>query len=306
MTVSTPSTPVQQAAAPAAAPAPQAPAQSGIPYVPPAPVAPAAPVEAPQATLDPNQFANPSQAGTPAAPIQQPAPQSQPQAPAEPPAQQTPAQAELTLTEKPLYKHEPTGNAAYDMAMNAFATKGFSPDHPAFVPASKGDFSALEAFVKEQGIDPQYLALAQQAYTQISEHHNATHGETIKKALEVAGGQERWNKVQAWVQDVASPEEITYYKQQLEAGGVATLKAVEYLSGLYGQHAENAPAQPSESPATPFNTNSSPTIATNGAPISPQEFRAELSRLIDKVGYSGLETSPEYKALQQRRQAWRG
>lgn len=235
-----------------------------------------------------------------------PATQAAPQAPTQQPPTQQPTQTEVTLSEPVKYKHEPTGNAAYDIAMNAFAEKGFSPDHPAFLPASKGDFTALEAFAKERGIDSQYVTLAKQAYEQINEHHQKVHGETIKKALEIAGGEERWSKIRAWVQEVGDPEEIKYYREQLEAGGVATIKAMEYLSGLYGQHVENAPPKPGDKPSDPFNPNASPQIATHGAPLSPQEFRAAMIELIDKVGYSGLEKSAEYKALQQRRQAWRG
>ncbi len=280
MTTTAPSAPTTQATAPAAAPAPAPAAVPPNPAATPAAAVPEQPTT-PPATQAPNLDA--------------------PSTPEQPPAEQS-----LTLNEPVKYKHESTGNAAYDMAMTAFADKGFSPDHPAYLPATKGDFALLEKFVQEQGIDPQFLNLAKQAHQQISDHYEKTHGETNRKALEMAGGEERWAKIKDWVQKTADPQEIAYFKEQLEKGGIATLKAVEYLSGLYGQHGENAPAQPSTNPAKPFNDNTSPTIATNGAPLSPQEFRAEMGKLIDRVGYSGLETSAEYKVLQQRRQAWRG
>lgn len=298
MSATTTATPLNPGAV--AAPAPEGQPQQPQPAPAPVPPVQQAPV---QPVLNPNDF--PSQSGPapvpPVAPVP-PAPQA-PQAPQQqPPAQQPPA-AELTLTEKPLYKHEPTGNVAYDMAMSTFAAAGFSPDHPAFLPASKGDFTALEQFVKEKGIDPQYLALARQAHQQITEHHQQVHGQTIKETLELVGGQERWAKVQEWVQATADPEEITHWKKQLEAGGVATKAAAKYLSDLYAQHGENAVGT---QPASPFNTNTSPNVATNGAPLSPQEFRAELGKLVEKIGYSALESSAEYKTLQQRRLAWRG
>ena len=109
--------------------------------------------------------------------------------------------------------------------------------------------------------------------------------------------------MQAWVQQTADPQEIDHWAAQLEAGGVATKAAAKYLSDLYAQHAENAVGA---HPASPFNTNTSPTIATNGAPLSDAQFRQEMSKLIEKVGYSGLDSSQEYQLLKQRRLAWRG
>lgn len=276
---------VAPVAAPVVTPAATNPAQaSGIPYVAPTDPAPAAP----------------AQAAAPTAPVAPTAPAEPPAAPVPPTA---PAADPMTLTPPPAYKHEPTGNAAYDIAMTAFAAQGFSPEHPAFDSATKGDFTLLEQFVKERGIDPQYLALAQQAQSQISAHHEATHGATIKQALEYAGGEERWGQVKAWVQQTADPAELKEWATELEAGGKRTLAAAKYLSDLYGQHGEKVVG---EKPADPFKSDSSPNIATNGAPLNPQEFRVEMGRLIDKIGYSGLESSPEYAALQKRRLAWRG
>lgn len=251
--------------------------------------------------LDPNQFSSQpgvSSAPAAAAPVTQAPPA---QAPVTPPAAVPPT--EMTLVPPPVYKHESTGNAAYDIAMTAFAEKGFSPDHPAFGPATKGDFTALEAWAKESGVDANYIALAKQAHEQISTHYEATHGATVKQALELAGGPERWAKVQDWVSKTADAGELKEWATELEAGGKRTLAAAKYLSDLYGLHAEN---QPGTKPADPFTTNSSPSIATNGAPLSKEQFVSEMGKLIDKIGYSGLEKSPEYQALQQRRLAWRG
>lgn len=292
---------------------PQAPAQPAPTQQ--APVQPQAP--APQAI--PEQFQSPSQPSPQQFQQQQQAleqarqQQQQSQPPAAPAAPAAPAQQQqqaqqppadpMSLQAPPAYKHEPTGNAAYDLAMTAFAEKGFSPDHPAFLPATKGDFSGLEAWAKQAGIDGAYVALAKQAHEQISRHHQETHGATIKQAFEIAGGEERWGKVKAWVEQTADPAELKEWAVELEAGGKRTLAAVNYLSQLYGAHGEN---QPSGKPVSPVRSDSSPNVATTGAPLSPQEFRQALGQLIEKVGYSSLESSAEYKALQQRRLAWRG
>ncbi len=260
-----------------------------------------------QAPLDPQQFSSPSQPSLQQmqqqAPVQQqPAQQQQPQQQQQQAQQQAPADP-LALQQKPAYKHEPTGNAAYDMAMTAFAEKGFSPDHPAFLPATKGDFTGLEAWAKEAGVPDSYLALAKQAHEQISQHHQQTHGATIKQAMEIAGGEERWGAVKAWVEQTADPAELKEWAAELEAGGKRTIAAVSHLTQLYGRFAEN---QPSTNPASPIRNDVSPKVATTGAPLSPAEFRQEMGKIIEKVGYSGLESSAEYKALQQRRLAWKG
>lgn len=298
---------------------PQAPAQ-------PAPTQQApvqqAPVQQPVQTQQiPEQFQSPSQPSPQQFAAQQqareqaqqqaqqqqqqtPPPAAQPGAEqqGQPPAGQEPADP-MKLQQAPAYKHEPTGNAAYDVAMTAFAEKGFNPDHPAFLPATKGDFTALEAWAKQAGVDGAFVALAKQAHAQISQHHAETHGATIKQAYEIAGGEERWGKVKSWVEQNAEPGELKEWAVELEAGGKRTLAAVTYLSQLYGAHGENVPTG---HPASPVRSDSSPNVATTGAPLSPQEFRQALGQLIEKVGYSSLESSAEYKALQQRRLAWRG
>ncbi len=203
----------------------------------------------------------------------------------------------------PVYKHEATGNAAYDLAMNAFAAKGFSPDHEAFLPASNGDFTLLEKFVKDNGIDSTYLDLAKQAHQQITAHQKEVHGKTIEEVMTLVGGSDRWQKVADWVKQTADPKELEEWSTELEAGGKRSVAAAKYLSDLFAQHGENVVT---DKPATPFNPSATPGVSSNGAPLSPAEFKAEQSKLIDKIGYSRLEDSEEYKALQQRRLAWRG
>ncbi len=259
----------------------------------PSPVTAPAPVEAQAPVAPVNPVADPiKQEDTPDAPA--PAPEPAP----------VPGSLKLDAPEPaPVYKHEATGNAAYDLAMSVFAAKGFSPDHEAFLPASNGDFTLLEKFVKDNGIDSTYLDLAKQAHQQITAHQKEVHGKTIEEVMTLVGGTDRWQKVTDWVKQTADPKELEEWSAELEAGGKRSVAAAKYLSDLFAQHGENVVTG---KPSTPFNPDASSGASSNSAPLSPAEFKAEQSKLIEKIGYSRLEDSEEYKALQQRRLAWRG
>lgn len=285
------------------------------------PVAPGAPVAASQPAPIPQQYTSQPSIGDPNAPSVQPAPTAAP-APAATPAPQ-PAQQQQTLTvpevttppatenaenpltipETPAYVHEPTGNVAYDMAMEAFAGKGFSPENPAFEKAVAGDFSELEKWAKEAGVDPRYVELAKQAQQSMKADHDQKHGATIKQCLDYAGGQDSWNKVIAWVKAEATPDEIAEIKAELESGSQRRVfNQVKSLVDLHRQHSES---QPNTNPADPFVVGAAPGSA-DGSAVDQATFNRIQGELISKYGFSKLETLPEYQILKQRRAAWRG
>ncbi len=297
------------------------PAQQGQPAV--APAAPAAPAQPQVVYMIPAQYSNQPSVGQPGAPSMEPAPAPAapapvaPAAPAVPPASpavpvapavpgvpapEAPANP-LTIPEQQSWKHEPTGNAAYDMAMDTFASKGFNPDHPAFADAVKGDFTKLEAFAKEQGIDPRYVALAQQAQKEISESHQKQHGATIAKVYELAGGEQGWKTIIDWVAKQGDPKEIADIRTELEAGGQRAINQAHYLANLY-THWQSQ--QPNTQPADPLQPGASAQPSAAGGAIDQATFNVEMSKLINQYGYSALEALPEYQSLKQRRAAWRG
>lgn len=201
------------------------------------------------------------------------------------------------------YQHQATGNAAFDMAMVEFGGKGLNPEGPEFLAASKGDFGPLEEFAKKAGVSQQFLDLAKQAYEQINSHYQQVHGETIKTVMDMAGGQDVWEKeVIPWVKQNADPAELKEIVAELEAGG---RRSVNQARDLIERYKHFGAKQPNTKPADPFNTGSQ-TTTVSGGPLSPHEYQAEYVKLVEKIGFSGLEKSSEYKALQQRRLAWRG
>ncbi len=189
------------------------------------------------------------------------------------------------------------------MAMEAFVGKGFNPDHPAYAAAVSGDFTQLEAFAKEKGIDPRFVNLAKEAQASISQAHQAQHGATIAKVHEMAGGKEGWDKLTAWVSQHGDPQEIAAIRTELEAGGQRAINQAHYLVTLH-QHWQSQ--QPNTVPAPAVNPGATPASGVSGGAIDQATFNVEMSKLISQHGFSKLDSLPEYQSLKQRRAAYRG
>lgn len=178
-------------------------------------------------------------------------------------------------------------------------------DNPAVQAAFDGDFGLLKAELaskgaKAQGFE-QYIALAERAYQAEAQASAAREKEVGEAILGVFGGKEEgWNEVREWVKKEATPEEKTAFQTMLKSGDKFQAQAAAfYLNHLY-QTANGVVREPSPTSSQP-----QPTVSNGASALSPQEFKAEVTRLYAEKG-SSADNSPEMAALLKRREAYRG
>lgn len=225
---------------------------------------------------------------TPAAPITLPIAEKPPEAkPAEGPA--------------PVV-YESTNDPALDMALEFVGKFGIGPDDPAMVAAGDGNFALLEAKLaamgdKAKGFE-KFLALGKSSYASVQEKAKAEATQKAADIYKVVGGEEQWNAIKTWASKNAEPAEQTVVNAALAAGGMQAKAMAFYLSNLYDNASGvNQAGKPAVAP------NASANAATSGS-LSPRAYTKEVDALARKLG-SRMESSPEYKQLQSRRQAWR-
>lgn len=255
-----------------------------------------------------------------AAPAQAPAPAPAPAAPAQAPAAPpnisqgaappaaAPAVAASSEPAKPggEVTFDPTGDAGLDMALGFVGRLGIGPQDPALIAAEGGDFAMLKAKLalmgdKAKGWE-QIVALGEQGLKTLQAKHQEAVQKTTDAILSVFGedktvAAQQWGKVREWAAKTAEPHEREQVNAALAAGGIAAKAMAAYLDGLYRKHpgAEINPAQ-----VTAMATNT----ASAGYALTPAQYKAEVQALRGKLG-NGMEGSPEYRALQARRLAYR-
>lgn len=269
----------------------------------PSPATTGAPAPAPEAApaTAPSNEAAPAPAPVPASLDDAPAP-DQPVGEVTPPAdgENAPAAGEAI-------SYEPTGNPGMDLALDFLGKLGFGPEDPAMAAAGKGDFGLLKAKLAVMGEKAQgweaVLAVGEQSLKSINEARAAAEQKTQDAILSVFGedraaAAKQWEAVRAWAKENAEPDERDAVNSALAAGGIAAKAMAAYLNGLYSKH----PSAVIE-PATVTTVGGSGEN-TSGA-LSPAQYRVEIASLRAKLG-QGMDGSPEYKALQARRLAYRG
>lgn len=271
------------------------PATTGAPATAPAPAPEAAPAPAPAPE------AAPAPAPVPASLDDAPAP-AKPVGEVTPPVEGAPApQAGEAIS------YEPTGNPGMDLALDFLGKLGFGPEDPAMAAAGNGDFGLLKAKLAVMGEKAQgweaVLAVGEQGLKAMNDARAAEAQKTQDAILSVFGedrdaAAKQWETVRAWAKENAEPEERAAVNSALAAGGIAAKAMAAYLNGLYSKH----PSAVIE-PATVTKMGGSGESSTGA--LSPAQYRAEISALRAKLG-QGMDGSPEYKALQARRLAYRG
>lgn len=198
--------------------------------------------------------------------------------------------------------YESTNDPALDMALEFVGKFGIGPDDPAMVAAGDGNFSLLEAKLaamgdKAKGFE-KFIALGKSSYTGVQEKAKAEAAQRAADIYKVVGGEDQWKAIKEWAGKNAEPAEQEVVNTALQAGGMQAKAMAFYLSTLY----DNAAGvnQAGKSAVVPNAGSGSPNAGT----LSPRAYTKEVDSLARKLG-SRMESSPEYRQLQARRQAWR-
>lgn len=194
-----------------------------------------------------------------------------------------------------------TGDAGLDVALAFFAKAGIGKDNAALKHAAEtGDFALLKAELATKNLPgwEQHVALAEQAEGRIKAKAESTKAEAKATILKAVGGEEQWVAIRDWAAANATPDERKEINAALAAGGFQAKAAAEYLAARYAK-AGPKDAKPAMKPGA------SSLPAPNGSALSPRQYAAEVEKLAQKVGNHRVTDSPEYKALQARRLAWR-
>lgn len=204
--------------------------------------------------------------------------------------------------------YEKTGDPGMDLALGFLGKLGLGPEDPAMAAAGNGDFALLKAKLALMGDKAQgweaVIALGEQSFKTLQANQQAAAQKTQDAILSVFGedkdaAAKQWAAVREWAKANAEPEERAAVNAALAAGGIAAKAMAAYLQGLYQKH----PSAVIE-PTTVTKVGGSAASNNSGA-LSPSAYKDAVAALWAKLG-SGMNTSPEYKALQARRLAYRG
>lgn len=199
------------------------------------------------------------------------------------------------------FEYTPTGDAGLDVALDFVGAQGFGPAHPAIVAAQGGDFTVLEAALKERGDKAKgyerIIALAKQSFESGKNKRAETEASTRKVVHEAAGGEANWVAIQAWAAANADPAERTQINAALAAGGLTAQFAVQGLAALYAKSPKTNP------PASAVKAGAGAAPAATGQ-LTSREYASEVQKLRNTLG-TKLESSVEYKTLVSRRSAAR-
>lgn len=248
-----------------------------------APAAPAAPAagEAPAGAVAPS--------GAPLAIGEAPAPIAPVAAPAAPDAGGAVA-------------YEATGDVGLDMALNFVGNLGLGPEDPAMVAATNGDFSILRAKLGALGAKAQgwegFVALAEKSFTEGKGKAEAKATADRKTITEAVGGEENWSAISKWAGENAEPAEKEAVNSALKQGGLVAKITAQWLASKHAA-ASGTKIEPAE--VTAPGAAGRPASA---GPLTAAQYATEVQALRTKLGY-GMEGSPMYTALQQRRNVGR-
>lgn len=202
--------------------------------------------------------------------------------------------------------YEPSGDAGLDMALQFLGKHGIGPEHPAMKAAENNDFSMLKAHFAALGIQgsAEMLALGEQAYGRRSAEAKAA-AEASKAAIfAVCGGEEGWNQIKTWVGKNATDAEKAEITSVMQKGGLTAKVMATWLAGKAG----NDPSM-GQKPANvrdPAAGGQGQSGAATSGPLDSRGYRDAVQALVAKRGTTNIDHLPEYKALQQRRAAYKG
>jgi hypothetical protein len=226
--------------------------------------------------------------------------------------------ASLDLTSKPAdaakpnadttqaIQYEPSGDAALDMALTFLGKNGIAPDHPAMIAAEGGDFAMLKAHFAALGVQgaAEMLAMGEQAYGRRNTAAQAAAQAQKDAIFSVVGGEEGWNQIKTWVGANATDGEKAEITAVMQKGGLTAKVMAQWLQGKVNGD-PSLPQKPAETRAKGAAGKGTPAASTSGA-LDGQAYRAEVSKLVARLGHTNIDNHPDYKALQSRRMAFKG
>lgn len=216
----------------------------------------------------------------------------------------TPSDDGLTIEAQsaaPAVVFEPTGDAALDVALEFIGRVGIGPDDAAMKAAETGDFTALKIKLASLGDKAKgwekMVALGEQSFKSASEAAKARATKDQQAVEAHVGGKEQWDSIRAWTKANAEPAELEQVNAVLRLGGFAAKVMAEGLQ----RRMQGAPGTVVEGASV-----AKPGAKGAGAsqPLTAQAYANEVAALRSKLG-SQFDTSPQYKALQERRSAAR-
>lgn len=200
-------------------------------------------------------------------------------------------------------KFEMTNDPGMNLALNWISKLGYSPDNELVKLAFDGDFSALRADLAgrtdSQGYS-EYLSIAENFYKRNFESEVEKLVQKEKKIFEIAGGEEAWGEIRAWVKGNSTQEEVDVYNQMIDHSPLQAAIVTEYLSNKFRSES-NADFEPVSKVVTNTATNSNGTKYA----LSPQDYQREINELSKRIGSHNVDRSPEYAELRKRRSAYR-
>lgn len=236
-------------------------------------------------------------APAPAAPDNAPAPAPEPVAPLSitPPAPAPAPAVEIVV-------YDPTGDAGLDLALDFVGKRGFGPETPEIVAATKGDFGPLEAALKARGDDAtgfeKIIEVAKASYARNAETAKTKAAAATALVHQTVGGEARWNEIQKFAAANAEPAERDAINAMLNAGGIQAQAAAMFLSQAFASKGGSVAPGAVVSPAA---TTHAPTVQ----PLSPRDFATESQKLYAKFG-NRFDQTPEYREIVARRKSYRG
>lgn len=202
--------------------------------------------------------------------------------------------------------YQSTGNSNLDTALKWAGGLGLDIDaSPEMQAATTGNFAPLRALLasKEVPGSEAYIALAEAGYKEAVAAHQEKTSAIQALVVDVAGGEAEWGEVFNWAAENADDAEKEQINAALEQGGfVAEAVASRLVHNYRAQSGVSVP--PKADPAKPT-AGAGNSAATNG-PLSPADYGKAVQDLRLKLKGQPIETSSEYRALQQRRMSFRG
>ncbi|WP_397473758.1 hypothetical protein [Pusillimonas sp.] len=201
--------------------------------------------------------------------------------------------------------YESTGNENLDTVLKWAGQLGLDIDTcPEMQAAAKGNFGPIKALLASKQIPgaDAYIALAEAGYREAVAAMQAKTEAVQRIVVEAAGGEEQWAEVFEWARQNADPEEKEMINAAFERGGfVAEAVARALVSNYYEATGASAPPR-----ATPVRATAATQPAGNQyGPLSPKEYAEEVHKLRLSMRGKPIEGTPEYRALQARRMAYR-
>jgi hypothetical protein len=246
----------------------------------------------------------PTPGGEPTAPAvipPAPAAPTTPVAPEVPPVITAPVVPEVPATDEPVFA--PSGNATLDLVFAFLGSNGMRPDSPEVQAAGAGDFTALEAALKAKGVKgyEQYLAVGKNLYEQNVQEATAKAAADKTAILALVGGEQAWTDIRTWVGANAEEAERDSINAAFQQGGLHAKAMAAYLKGLY-ERSPDFVSKGRQARSDDAGTGSTP---ASGA-LSPEQYKTAVAELVASLRGKALESSPMYRELQARRQAYRG